>query len=233
MEDESTSAMESKEHDRASLRLSDFNCISSLDHPKVERLRVALDDERFIDALIHAWTLFEVKARAMWNDNRIHGVLRADFASRDIFPPLPRSNPMTVGSVEFEIRESNKLHNHKVLEMFAKLSPEVAHGHKKRRGISPEQRKHAEIERYLTEALIFPVRDSQTQEENGSGYVFTNVLAPFVLGDVEDDRHRWLDEARLIRNADLHGTECSIELLSRHVRVVLELTELISTWEWK
>lgn len=233
--------MESRKHNQGSIRLSDFNRISSLDHPKVERLRVALDDERFIDALIHAWTLFEVKARAMWNDNRIHGVLRADFASRDIFPPLPRSNPMTVGSVEFEIRESNKLHNHKVLEMFAKPSPEVAQGQsqhrldrrRQRRGISPEQRKHVEIERYLTEALVFPVRDSQTQEENGSGYVFTNVLAPFVLGDVEDDRHRWLDEARLIRNADLHGTECSIELLSRHVRVVLELTELISTWKWK
>ena len=230
MEDESTTAMESKEHDPGSLRLSDFNLISSLDHPKVERLHVAIDDERFIDALIHAWTLFEAQARPMWNDNRIHGVLRADFAGRNSRHPLHPS--MTDGSVEFQIRESNKRHNHKILEMLAQPLSEV-NGHRRRNWLTPEQRRYVEIERYLTEALVFPVYDSQTHEENGSSYVFTNVLAPFVLGDVEDDRHRWLDEARLIRNADLHGTKCSIELLSRHVRVVLELTELISTWKWK
>ena len=203
--------------------LSDFEFISSLEHPKVERVRAALENEAFDDALIHAWTLFEIQARAMWNDNRIHRFLK------------------TKGSMESQIRESNKLHNHRVLEMLATPLSEIPSGHvvtgagNKRRHqlLGGELRRRHDVEQYLTEALEFPVRVSRHQEENGTGYVFTNVLAPFVLGNVEDDRHRWLDEARLIRNADLHGTECGIELLSRHVRVVLELTELISTWNWK
>ena len=219
-----------EEFNRDSFGLSEFKLISSLGLPKVERVRAALENEAFDDALIHAWTLFEVQARAMWEDDRIRGVLKADFTARDSLHPVHSS--MTDGSVEFQIRESNKRHNHKILEMLAKPLSEV-NGHRRREWLTPEQRRYVEIERYLTEALVFPVSDSQTHEENGSGYVFTNVLAPFVLGDVEDDRHRWLDEARLIRNADLHGTECSIELLSRHIRVVLELTELISTWKWK
>lgn len=231
-----------EEFNRDGFDLSDFQVISSLGHAKVERVRVALENEAFDDALIHAWTLFEVEARKMWNDDRMHRVLRADFAGRDSFPPLRRSNPMTQGSIEFQIRESNKRHNHRVLEMLAKPLSEVPSGHvvtgagrrnRRVQRLGGERRRQHDVEQYLTEALEFPVRIHRTQEENGSSYVFTNVLAPFVLGDVEDDRHRWLDEARLIRNADLHGTECSIELLSRHVRVVLELTELISTWKWK
>ena len=202
--------------------LSEFKVISSLEHPKVERVRAALENEAFDDALIHAWTLFEVQARAMWNDDRIHRILK------------------TKGSMESQIRESNKLHNHRVLEMLATPLSEIPSGHvftgagNKRRHqlLGGELRRRHDVEQYLTEALEFPVRVSRHQEENGTGYVFTNVLAPFVLGNVEDDRHRWLDEARLVRNADLHGTECGIELLSRHVRVVLELTELISTWKW-
>ena len=231
-----------EQYNRESFGLSEFKVISSLGHPKVERVRAALENEAFDDALIHAWTLFEVEARKMWNDDRMHRVLRADFAGRDSFPSLRRSNPMTQGSIEFQIRESNKLHNHRVLEMLAKPLSEVPSGHvvtgagrrnPRVQHLGGERRRQHDVEQYLTEALEFPVRVSRTQEENGGSFVFTNVLAPFVLGDVEDDRHRWLDEARLIRNADVHGKECSIELLSRHIRVVLELTELISTWKWK
>jgi transcriptional regulator with XRE-family HTH domain len=236
---------------RDSFLLSEFKVISSLEHPKVERLRDSLHNEQFNDALIHAWTLFEVEARKMWNDHRIHSILKAD-------PPRTNSNsqyrrvkgsnaqfrrqlPKADVSAESLIRESNKLHNHRVLEMLATPLSEIPSGlvvtgagNKRRlQHLGGEFRRQNDVENYLTEALEFPVRVSRHQEENGTGYVFTNVLAPFVLGDVEDDRHRWLDEARLIRNADLHGTQCSIELLSRHVRVVLELTELISTWKWK
>jgi transcriptional regulator with XRE-family HTH domain len=213
-------------------RLSEFRIISSLGHPKVERVRVALENEAYDDALIHAWTLFEVQARAMWEDDRIHRVLKPGLEPRN--PAARGMLPiMTDESVEFQIRESNKRYNHRVLEMHAKPSGEAQHRRGRRAFRTSEQHEHVEIERYMDEALEFPVRVTRTQEGNGSGYVFTNVLAPFVLGDVEDDRHRWLDEARLIRNADLHGTQCSIELLPRHVRVVLELTELISTWKWK
>ena len=109
-----------EEFNRDGFDLSHFQVISSLGHAKVERVRIALENEAFDDALIHAWTLFEVEARKMWNDDRLHRVLRADFAGRDSFPPLRRSNPMTQGSIEFQIRESNKLHNHRVLEMLAK-----------------------------------------------------------------------------------------------------------------
>ena len=59
----------------------------------------------------------------MWEDDRIRGVLKADFTARDSLHPVHSS--MTDGSVEFQIRESNKRHNHKILEMLAKPLSEV------------------------------------------------------------------------------------------------------------
>jgi len=90
--------------------------------------------------------------------------------------------------------------------------------------------------KYLDEALKYPTFPSSTNtnsdEVNGSGYLFANILVPYMLNDADREEHRWIDEARLLRNADLHGETLNFELDLRHVQVVLEMTEIIINWSW-
>ena len=63
------------------------------------------------------------------------------------------------------------------------------------------------------------------KESEPSSEILVNIFCPLLSED--GDLHSFCEQARHIRNDLLHEGDTTMEIITRHVRAMLELTELV------
>ena len=222
----------------APIDCAEFKHLSADDGRQANKIRKAMERGDIDDALTAAWTRFEVHARELWGQRY--------FADMD-FRRAGNSNWNGGGDLIEKIIASNIKNNahfrHIIsTENYAPSKEEInllgdrwAPDRNGALGIllmsniqgrPRHQTRSTNREDYCRE-LLFLTMSLPNKSNVGSinSYHFANILAPYLSDN--DEHHFYLDQARIIRNDIIHKGVEPKNLLTRHVRVIFEITELI------
>jgi len=221
----------------APIDCAEFKHLSADDGRQANKIRKAIERGDIDDALTAAWTRFEVHARELWGQRYFAEMDFRGGNSRwnkggDLIEKIIASNIKNNAHFRHIITTENYAPSKEEINLLGeRWAPDrngalgiLMKGINRRRS---HQTRSTNREDYCRELLFLtmslPNRRDNVDSINSSN--FANVLAPYLSDN--DEHHFYLDQARIIRNDIIHNGVEPKNLLTRHVRVILEITELI------
>ena len=213
------------------IKLKDYKFFAKESGRLSDKVRRAVERNEIDDALIHAFVRFEKKAMELWehqwhDDSNLpnRGWRDADDIIERIIQSNLSYNPhlnhiLESGSYQPSTEERNllagKFRNEKGRTLPDHSFLRVQPGH------------HVLYCRNLIRVKIGPHLASNGRKKgtDPTAEVLISILAPCLSEDGE--LHRFCEEARTIRNKLMHDDQMPSNLVTRHVRAILELTELV------
>ncbi|MDA1131550.1 MAG: hypothetical protein O3B00_08665 [archaeon] len=220
----------------APIDCAEFKHLSADDGRQANKIRKAMERGDIDDALTAAWTRFEVQARGLWGQ-RYFAEMEFRSNSRwnkggELIEKIIASNIKNNAHFRHIITTENYAPSKEEINLLGDLWAPDRNGALGIliKGINrrpSHQTRSTNREDYCRELLFLtmslPNRRDNVDSINSSN--FANVLAPYLSDN--DEHHFYLDQARIIRNDIIHNGVEPKNLLTRHVRVILEITELI------
>lgn len=218
------------------IKLKDYKFFAKESGRLSDKVRRAVERNEIDDALIHAFVRFEKKAMELWG----HQYVRHDDSN------LPNRGWRDADDIIERIIQSNLSYNQHLnhilesesyqasLEELAlfngKLRNEqgrVLNFHQVMRGNVLSPGHEVLYCRNLIRVKIGPHVASigRNKGTDPTAEVLISILAPCLSEDGE--LHEFCEQARIIRNKLMHDDQMPSNLVTRHVRAILELTELV------
>jgi len=218
------------------IELNDYKFFAKESGRLSDKVRRAVERNEIDDALIHAFVRFEKKAMQLWD----HQYVRHDDSN------LPNRGWRDADEIIERIIQSNLSYNQHLnhilesesyqpspeeLALFGgKLRNEQGHVlnfHQVMRGNLLPPGHEALYCRNLIRVKIEPHLASigRNKGTDPTAEVLISILAPCLSEDGE--LHEFCEQARIIRNKLMHEDQMPSNLVTRHVRAILELTELV------
>jgi len=222
----------------APIDCAEFKHLSADDGRQANKIRKAIERGDIDDALTAAWTRFEVHARELWGQRYFADMDFRSGNSRwnkggDLIEKIIASNIKNNAHFRHIISTENYVPSKEEKSLFGdRWAPDRngalgilmnVNGINRRRS---HQTRSTNREDYCRELLFLTMSlPNRKNVESINSSNFANVLAPYLSDN--DEHHFYLDQARIIRNDIIHNGVEPKNLLTRHVRVILEITELI------
>ena len=211
--------------------LADYPSLQDESNRLNQKIKSAVERGDIDDCLIHAFTLFELNAVRLWNHPKVAltDIAKLSWNSRQETEAVSKiylSN-MKNNTHILEILNSSEYTPSKEELQICKeiIDPRTNHRHPLTRVLKFPLKKNDDKEVFCRNLLrskfsYFTPRNGVTSSE-----VLINLLAP-VLSD-DGELHRFSDQARHLRNQLVHSGNLGEHFVPRHVRAILELSELV------
>jgi predicted transcriptional regulator len=224
------------------IKLKDYKWFSKETGRLSDKVRRAVERKEIDDALIHAFVRFEKKAIEIWNQGNVR---KGQRNVRNPLSNLPTKWKDADDLIERIVQSNlsyNQHLNHILESENYKPSTEERNllagkfrNEKGRplpdasilRGNQVPPGHHVLYCRNLIRVKIQPHIDNigRNKVTDPTAEVLISILAPCLSEDGE--LHKFCEEARIIRNKLMHDDQMPSNLVTRHVRAILELTELV------
>jgi hypothetical protein len=210
--------------------LSEYDVITKNKSDRIsKKITNAVDRNELDDALIHSFVLLESKAREFWGrstaipknwrdgDEITEKIFKSNLENNRYYSEIMENNEYSPSSKELQ---TIKVWSDENGRMSNQMPGSIVNFN--RNMVIKELRMRELFCRNLMRSKIdFSANNAEIKAES-----LINVLVPILSEDGE--LHTYCDEARIIRNKLLHGGELSTDLVTRHIRSILFLSELIN-----
>ena len=218
------------------IKLKDYKWFSKETGRLSDKVRRAVERNEIDDALIHAFVRFEKKAMELWE----HQYVRHDDSklpnrgwkdADDIIERIIQSNLSYNQHLNHILESESYQPSREELALFGgKLRNEQGRSfnfHQVMRGNLLPPGHEVLYCRNLIRVKIEPHLASigRNKGTDPTAEVLISILAPCLSEDGE--LHEFCEQARIIRNKLMHDDQMPSNLVTRHVRAILELTELV------
>jgi transcriptional regulator with XRE-family HTH domain len=198
------------------------------------KIRSAVERGELDDALLHAFTHFETHAKQLWTHP--YGT-KAKFIPRGW-----KGRDGEIGKI-FDSILANHRHASYIMnaetyspteEEFTQIGiffePDEVAGVKRKSNLGGRMRMkplqhQKEKELFCWNLFRVKYNHAMTKGSEPSSEILVNIFCPLLSED--GDLHSFCEQARHIRNDLLHEGDTTMEIITRHVRAMLELTELV------
>ena len=216
------------------INLEDYPSVSKGDGRIPSKIHSAVEREELDDALLHAFTHFETHAKQLWTH---------PYGTKSKFIPRGwKGRDGEIGQI-FDSILANHKHASYIMntetysptkEEFTQIGTFVEpDGSRKNRTSSfdRQMRMGAPLQHQKEKELfcwnLFRAKynHAMMKESEPSSEILVNIFCPLLSED--GDLHSFCEQARHIRNDLLHEGDTTMEIITRHVRAMLELTELV------
>lgn len=216
------------------IELNDYKFFAKEKGRLSEKVRKAVERGEIDDGLIHAFVRFESKALDLWThpyveastiprrwrdgDEMIERVVQSNLSYNPHLNHILSSESYVASHEELAIIQNWRSVDGKSIQHY----DEIILGNVVNAG-------YAELycRNLFRSKIVFPKKPSRHQKTNEAptSEAIIGLLAPSLSQDGE--LHQFCEQARLIRNKLMHDDETQKNLVTRHVRAILELTELV------
>jgi len=215
------------------INLEDFPSVSKGEGRIPSKIRSAVERGELDDALLHAFTHFETYAKQLWNH---------PYGTKSKFIPRGwKGRGGEIGQI-FDSILANHRHASYIMntetysptkEEFTQIGTFVEPDGPRRNktsGIDRQMRMkplqhQKEKELFCWNLFRAKYNYARMNESEPSSEILVNIFCPLLSED--GDLHSFCEQARHIRNDLLHEGDTTMEIITRHVRAMLELTELV------
>ncbi|MDA8529696.1 helix-turn-helix domain-containing protein [Candidatus Poseidonia alphae] len=217
------------------INLEDYPSVSKGEGRIPSKIHSAVEREELDDALLHAFTHFETHAKQLWNHP--YGMTRflpRGWNGRDggigpigpIFDSILANhkhasyimNTKTYSPTKEEFTQIGA-----IVEPNGRRSNTTSHLDRQMRMRPLEAQKHKEL--FCWNLFRAKYNHAMKKESEPSSEILVNILSPLLSED--GDLHSFCEQARHIRNDLLHKGDTMMGIITRHIRAMLELTELV------
>jgi hypothetical protein len=215
------------------IELNDYKFFAKEKGRLSEKVRKAVERGEIDDGLIHAFVRFESKALDLWThpyveastipqrwrdgDEMIERVVLSNLSYNSHLNHILSSESYVASHEELAITQTFRRVNGQNIPASHLFPGNVVNAI------------HAELfcRNLFRSKIVFPKKPSRHQKTNDTptSEAMIGLLAPSLSQDGE--LHQFCEQARLIRNKLMHDDEIQKNLVTRHVRAILELTELV------
>ena len=215
------------------INLSDYPSVSKGEGRIPSKIRSAVERGELDDALLHAFTHFETNAKQLWNHpyGRKLNFIPRGWKGRDgeigkIFDSILANhrhasfimNAETYSPTEEEFTQIGTF-----VEIDGTREKGTSILYRRMRGKPLQAKKEKEL--FCWNLFRAKFNHASRRETEPSSEILVNIFSPLLSEDGE--LHSFSDQARHIRNDLLHEGDTTMEILPRHIRAMLELTELV------
>jgi len=215
------------------INLSDYPSVSKGEGRIPSKIRSAVERGELDDALLHAFTHFETNAKQLWNHpyGRKLNFIPRGWKGRDgeigkIFDSILANHRHASFIMNAETYSPTE-------EEFTQIGTFVEPDGPRRNktlGIDRQMRMkplqhQKEKELFCWNLFRAKYNYARMNESEPSSEILVNIFCPLLSED--GDLHSFCEQARHIRNDLLHEGDTTMEIITRHVRAMLELTELV------
>ena len=215
------------------INLRDYPSVSKGEGRIPSKIRSAVERGELDDALLHAFTHFETNAKQLWNHpyGRKLNFIPRGWKGRDgeigkIFDSILANhrhasfimNAETYSPTEEEFTQIGTF-----VEIDGTREKGTSILYRRMRGKPLQAKKEKEL--FCWNLFRAKFNHASRRETEPSSEILVNIFSPLLSEDGE--LHSFSDQARHIRNDLLHEGDTTMEILTRHIRAMLELTELV------
>jgi len=215
------------------INLEDFPSVSKGEGRIPSKIHLAVERDELDDALLHAFTHFESHAKQLWNH---------PYGMKSKFIPRAwNGKDGEIGQI-FDSILANHRHASYIMntetysptiEEFTQIGTFVEpDGPRKNRKPSIDRQMRMKPLQHQKEKELFcwnlfraKYNHAKIDGSEPSSEILVNIFCPLLSED--GDLHSFCEQARHIRNDLLHEGDTTMEIITRHVRAMLELTELV------
>ena len=218
------------------IELKDYKFFAKESGRLSDKVRRAVERNEIDDALIHAFVRFEKKAMELWE----HQYVRHDDSK------LPNRGWKDADDIIERIIQSNLSYNQHLNHILESESYQPSREELALFGgnLRNEQGRSLNFHQVLRGNLLRPGHEvlycrnlirvkiephlasiGRNKGTDPTAEVLISILAPCLSEDGE--LHEFCEQARIIRNKLMHDDQMPSNLVTRHVRAILELTELV------
>ena len=218
------------------INLNEYKFFAKESGRLLDKVRRAVERNEIDDALIHAFVRFEKKAMELWE----HQYVRHDDSK------LPNRGWKDADDIIERIIQSNLSYNQHLNHILESESYEPSREELALFGgnLRNEQGRSLNFHQVLRGNLLPPGHEvlycrnlirvkiephlasiGRNKGTDPTAEVLISILAPCLSEDGE--LHEFCEQARIIRNKLMHDDQMPSNLVTRHVRAILELTELV------
>ena len=213
--------------------LKDYPSVSKGEGRIPTKIRSAVDRGELDDALLHAFTHFETHAKQLWTH---------PYGTKSKFIPRGwKGKDGEIGKI-FDSILANHRHVSYIMntetysptkEELTQIGTFVEPGARNNRtsNFDRQMRMGAPLQYQKGKELfcwnLFRAKYNHAQMKGSepSSEILVNIFCPLLSED--GDLHSFCEQARHIRNDLLHEGDTTMEILTRHIRAMLDLTELV------
>ena len=215
------------------INLEDYPSVSKGEGRIPSKIHSAVEREELDDALLHAFTHFETHAKQLWNHpyGTKSGFIPRGWNGRDggigpIFDSILANhkhasyimNTKTYSPTKEEFTQIGT-----IVEPNGRRSNTTPHLDRQMRMQPLKAQKHKEL--FCWNLFRAKYYHAMKKESEPSSEILVNILSPLLSED--GDLHSFCEQARHIRNDLLHKGDTMMGIITRHIRAMLELTELV------
>ena len=215
------------------INLKDYPSVSKGEGRIPTKIRSAVDRGELDDALLHAFTHFETHAKQLWTH---------PYGTKSKFIPRGwKGKDGEIGKI-FDSILANHRHASYIMntetysptkEELTQIGTFVEPGARNNRtsNFDRQMRMGAPLQNQKGKELfcwnLFRAKYNHAQMKGSepSSEILVNIFCPLLSEG--GDLHSFCEQARHIRNDLLHEGDTTMEIITRHVRAMLELTELV------
>lgn len=215
------------------INLKDYPSVSKGEGRIPTKIRSAVDRGELDDALLHAFTHFETHAKQLWTH---------PYGTKSKFIPRGwKGKDGEIGKI-FDSILANHRHASYIMntetysptkEELTQIGTFVEPGARNNRtsNFDRQMRMGAPLQNQKGKELfcwnLFRAKYNHAQMKGSepSSEILVNIFCPLLSED--GDLHFFCEQARHIRNDLLHEGDTTMEILTRHIRAMLDLTELV------
>jgi transcriptional regulator with XRE-family HTH domain len=215
------------------INLRDYPSVSKGEGRIPSKIRLAVERGELDDALLHAFTHFETHAKQLWTH---------PYATESKFIPRGwKGKDGEIGKI-FDSILANHRHASYIMnaETYSPTKEEFTQigtffepgfaGLKRKSNLGGRMRMKGlqhqkEKELFCWNLFRAKYNHARKTESEPSSEILVNIFCPLLSED--GDLHSFCEQARHIRNDLLHEGDTAMEIISRHIRAMLELTELV------
>ena len=215
------------------INLKDYPSVSKGEGRIPSKIHSAVERGELDDALLHAFTHFETHAKQLWTHS---------YGTRSKFIPRGwKGRDGEIGQI-FDSILANHRHVSYIMnaetysptkEEFTQIGTFVEpDGPRTNRTSSLGRQMRRKPLQHQKEKELFcwnlfraKYGHAMRKESEPSSEILVNIFCPLLSED--GDLHSFCEQARHIRNDLLHEGDTTMEIITRHVRAMLELTELV------
>lgn len=214
------------------INIEDYPSISESGERLASKIRSSIERDELDDVLVHSFTHFETHAKKLWRNKSFNlsklglGWSGDNEHTNKIFNSILLHHK----HVSYVMRSESYTPTDEELNQIGNFTERsgVNRGNRAntpayywRRALKSEKEKELFCWNYIRSKISKAIRD----QSDPSSEILVNILCPILSDD--GDLHAFCEESRHIRNDLLHDGETKTEIITRHVRSVLEMTELI------
>ena len=209
--------------------LSEYDVITKNKSDRIsKKITNAVDRNELDDALIHSFVLLESKAREFWGrstaipknwqngDEITEKIFKSNLENNRYYSEIMENNQYSPSSEELQtikvwFDENGRRMQNQMIGIIFNFNKVI---------------KDIRMRELFCRNLIRSKIDFSANNDEIKAESMINVILPILSDDGE--LHTYCDEARVIRNKLLHGGQLSNNLVTRHIRSILFLSELIN-----